>query len=210
MKITILTDNPDSWIIPYVNELVEKLSHTHEISHVYSSKDITCGDILFMLSCERIIKKHVLDLNKNNIVVHPSDLPKGRGWSPLAWQIVEGKNEIPVSLFEAIESVDAGPVYILDYIKLEGHELNDEIKHLQGKKTIEMVLRYVDEYPIVGIPQQSENATFYPKRKELDNELDIKKSIEEQFNLFRIVDNERYPIHFFINGTKYKLKIYKC
>jgi len=208
MKITILTDNPDSWIIQYVNKLVKKLSLHHEVFHVYSVGDITKGDILFILSCENIIKKSVLNLNKNNIVVHPSKLPEGRGWSPLAWQIIEGKNKIPISLFEAAENVDTGDVYILDYITLEGHELNDEIKHLQGEKTIEMITHYITQYPMIGNPQLGD-PTYYLKRKEHDNELDVKKSIKEQFNLFRIVDNERYPIHFFMNGIKYKLKIYK-
>jgi methionyl-tRNA formyltransferase len=208
MKITILTDNPNSWIIPYVDTIKNKLNNNHNVEHVLSYKDIKKGDILFILSCEKIIKKEVLELNKNNIVVHPSKLPKGRGWSPLAWQIIEGNNEIPISLFEAVEDVDAGPVYILDYIKLEGHELNDEIKDEQGKKTIEMVNRYVDNYPMEP-KQQNGVETFYQKRKEKDNELDINKTIDEQFNLFRIVDNERYPIHFIKNGIKYKLKIYK-
>jgi len=208
MKITVLTDNPNSWIIPYVDKLVKKLSLHHEVFHVYSVKDITKGDILFILSCENIIKKPILDLNKNNIVIHPSKLPEGRGWSPLAWQIIEGKNKIPISLFEATENVDTGDVYILDYIILDGHELNDEIKHLQGEKTIEMIIHYLTQYPLTRTPQ-SGNPTYYPKRKEHDNELDIEKSIKEQFNLFRIVDNKRYPIYFFIDGIKYKLKIYK-
>jgi methionyl-tRNA formyltransferase len=207
MKITILTDNPNSWIIPYVEKL-KNILNKHEVNHVFSHNNINSGDILFILSCEKIIKKETLILNKNNIVVHPSKLPKGRGWSPLAWQIVEGNNKIPISLFEAVEDVDAGQVYILDYINLEGHELNDEIKHAQGEKTIEMILKYIDKYPMVGVSQESK-PTYYKKRKEKDNELDVKKTIEEQFNLFRVVDNDRYPVHFIMNGIKYKLKIYK-
>ena len=69
----------------------------------------------------------------------------GKGWSPLAWQILEGSNNIPVSLFEAVEAVDAGDVYIVDYIRLEGHELNNEIKHQQGLITMKMVKKYIDE-----------------------------------------------------------------
>jgi methionyl-tRNA formyltransferase len=208
MKITILTDNPNSWIIPYVDIIKKELSITHYVSHVFSHNDVKEGDILFLLSCEKIIKKEILDLNNNNIVVHPSELPNGRGWSPLAWQILEGKNKIPVSLFEAVEDVDAGPVYILDYIELSGSELNEEIKDSQGKKTTEMVLSYVNNYPMDPKPQTG-TPSFYKKRKEKDNELDIDKSISEQFNLLRIVDNERYPIHFYKDGVKYTLKIYK-
>ena len=50
---------------------------------------------------------------------------------------------------------------------------------------------------------------FYSKRNKKSNELDVNKSIEEQFNLLRVVDNERYPAHFNLNGHTYVLKIEK-
>jgi methionyl-tRNA formyltransferase len=208
MKITILTDNPNSWILPYVDDLKKDLNR-HDVTHVYKTSDIVGGDIMLVLSCEKILKAEYLKLHKSNVVVHPSKVPLGKGWSPLAWQVLEGSNNIPVSLFEAVEAVDAGDVYIVDYIKLEGHELNEEIKHQQGLLTMKMVKQYINEFEsMVGIPQSGEE-TFYPRRRQKENELDIDKTIAEQFNLFRVVDNERYPAHFNLNGTKYILKIYK-
>jgi methionyl-tRNA formyltransferase len=141
--------------------------------------------------------------------VHPSKVPLGKGWSPLAWQILEGKNKIPVSLFEAVEKVDAGDVYLIDYIDLDGHELNEEIKQQQGLITIRMILKYIDNYTnIKGVSQNGEES-FYHKRDMNANEIDIDKSISDQFNLLRIVDNERYPAFFIRNGIKYTIKIYK-
>lgn len=208
MKITILTDNPNSWIIPYVEQLKKKISN-HSIIHIYSIDDIVGGDIMLILSCEKLLKSEHLKLHKSNVVVHPSKLPQGKGWSPLAWQVLEGCNNIPVSLFEAEEAVDAGSVYIVEYIMLEGHELNEEIKRKQGELTIKMVIKYIDEFDtIIGIPQSGEE-TFYPRRRQKENELDSNKTIVEQFNLLRVVDNERYPAHFYINKKKYILKIYK-
>jgi methionyl-tRNA formyltransferase len=209
MKITILTDNPNSWILPYVEELKKELSEMHDIHHVYKTTDIIGGDIMLVLSCEKILKLEYLKLHKSNVVVHPSKVPLGKGWSPLAWQVLEGSNNIPVSLFEAVEAVDAGDVYIVDYIKLEGHELNDEIKHQQGLLTMKMVKKYIAEFDsMIGIPQSGEE-TFYPRRRQKENELDVNKTIVEQFNLLRVVDNERYPAHFHLNEKKYILKIYK-
>ena len=209
MKITILTDNPNSWILPYVEELKKEFSELHDIQHVYKTTDIIGGDVMLVLSCEKILKSEYLKLHKSNVVVHPSKVPLGKGWSPLAWQVLEGSNNIPVSLFEAVEAVDAGDVYIVDYIKLEGCELNDDIKHQQGLLTMNMVTKYINVFgSFIGIPQSGEE-TFYPRRKQKENELDINKTIAEQFNLFRVVDNERYPAHFHLNGKKYILKIYK-
>jgi hypothetical protein len=42
------------------------------------------------------------------------------------------------------------------------------------------------------------------KKKEIDSI----KTIEEQFNHFRIADNENHPLWFELNGRKYFLKIY--
>ena len=143
MKITILTDNPNSWIMPYVEELKIKLQE-HQVEHIFNSNEIKKGDVMLILSCERILRKSHLSYHKSNIVVHPSKLPFGKGWSPLAWQILEKSNKIPLSLFEANEKVDDGDVYLLEYINLEGHELNDEIKNLQGSKTLEMIMKYIN------------------------------------------------------------------
>ena len=88
MKITILTDNPNSWILPYIEDLKKELSQTHEVMHVFKTSDIIGGDIMLILSCEKILKVEHLKLHKSNVVVHPSKVPLGKGWSPLAWQVL--------------------------------------------------------------------------------------------------------------------------
>lgn len=97
IKITIVVDNPDSWIMPYVDRLIAILrEQNHEVYFVQHHREIKSGDIAFFLSCGNIVPNETLSLNKNNIVVHESALPQGKGWSPLTWQILEGKNEIPM------------------------------------------------------------------------------------------------------------------
>lgn len=209
MQVTILTDNANSWIIPYVEQLKGRLSHLHDVRHIFRFSDIESGDVMFLLSCEKILPSKYLKLHSHNIVVHPSPLPQGKGHSPLAWQILEGVNKIPMTLFEAVEAVDAGDIYISDFIELEGHELNDEIKNLQGLKTIEMVEKYLENYTHIQGRQQSGNESFYPRRGPSDSKMSVDKTIEEQFDLLRVVDNERYPAFFVKDGHKYILKIYK-
>jgi methionyl-tRNA formyltransferase len=209
MLITILTDNPNSWIIPFVNELLNELKINHHVNHVYKASEINYGDIMFILSCEKILKPEYLKFHKKNIVVHPSKLPMGKGWSPLAWQILEGSNSIPISLFEAVEELDSGNIYLVETLELNGHELNEEIKQKQGLITIKMINYFIDNYnSLTGKPQIGEES-FYPRRSKKENEIDVYKSISEQFNLLRVVDNERYPAHFFYLGKKYILKIYR-
>lgn len=208
MKVQLLADNPSSWIIPYAEQLLHQLQENRiDVCLIHRHEEVERGDILCLLSCEKIFKQ--LQLNKHNLVVHESDLPKGKGWSPLTWQVLEGKDEIPVTLFEAVEQVDAGPIYGQEMLRLKGTELLPELKHLQGEATIKLILDFIEKYPNVTGRKQEGEATFYKKRSPKDSELDARKSLEEQFNLLRVCDNERYPAYFMHKGRKFKLKVYE-
>ncbi|WP_035289866.1 formyltransferase family protein [Clostridium sp. KNHs214] len=210
MLITLMCDNPNSWIIPYIEELKEEIKELgHKVRVIDDYKKITSGDLLFLLSCEKILPVSYMKMNKHNLVVHESDLPMGKGWSPVTWQVLEGKDTIPVTLFEAAESVDAGNIYLQEFIHLDGSELLEEIKHKQGLYTKKLVLEFIKRYPNVQGKSQQGEECFYPKRSPKDSQLDINKTIGEQFNLLRVVDNERYPAYFMLNGKKYIVKIYR-
>ena len=56
---------------------------------------------------------------------------------------------------------------------------------------------------------QHGKSSYYNKRGPSDSEIDIEKSILENFNLLRTVDNKRYPAFFCLQGKKYKLQIEK-
>jgi methionyl-tRNA formyltransferase len=162
-----------------------------------------------LLCCEKIVKPNVLRLNKHNIVIHESALPKGKGWSPLTWQILEGKNKIPIYLFEANEKVDSGPIYLKDEMNFDGSELLKQLKNTQGKKTIKLALNYVDNLNGMKGVKQTGKSTFYKKRTSEDSRLDLNKKLGDQFNLLRVCDNKRYPAFFDYLGHRYVIKIYK-
>jgi methionyl-tRNA formyltransferase len=208
MVIQVLVDNPNSWILPYTEKLVQNLIDLgHRALLLHDENEVVQGDILCLLSCEKIFKK--LHLNKHNLVVHESDLPKGKGWSPVSWQVLEGKSFIPVTLFEATSTVDNGRIYNQMTLELQGHELWPEIKDKQGIITQQLILNFVNEYPNNHSREQVGDATYYAKRTPEHSQLDFHKTIAEQFNLFRVCDNERYPAFFIKDGKKYILKIEK-
>lgn len=209
LKITILTDKT-SWMSKYNIELLNELTDLgHIVRIINCKKEIQEGDIAFFLSCFEIIESEKLKLNKHNIVVHESKLPQGKGWSPMSWQILERGNTIPITLFEAGEKADSGDIYLQDEIILSGYELIDEWQGLLAKKTIEMCMLFVKNHPNNISKKQKGQETFYKRRTPKDSELDINKTIKDQFNLLRIVDNEKYPAFFEIDGHKYKLRVEK-
>lgn len=174
-------------------------------------EDVPEGEMCFMLSCSKLVKPEILARSSHNLVVHESDLPKGKGWSPMTWQVLEGAEAIPVTLFEAAESVDSGPVYLKDSMALEGHELVDELRSRQAEATLRLCREFVQRYPEIvgrGVGQVG-GESFYRRRRPEDSRLDPHKSIAEQFNLLRVVDNDRYPAFFEWKGRRYILKIEK-
>ena len=126
-SISILSDNPESWIQPFCLSLAAELKNRGFVVDVYKdSKHLEKRDILFILGCQKILQSDALLLHKHNLVVHESDLPKGKGWSPMSWQILEEINKIRITLFEASRDMDSGLIYYQDIIHLEDHELVEE------------------------------------------------------------------------------------
>lgn len=209
--ITIFTDNKDSWFVEYGKILEEKLRQlNYQADYVFDKSDIRPGDICFLLSCSNIVDKSVLGLNRNNIVVHASDLPKGKGFSPLQWQILEGQNDIILTLFEAIEAVDGGDFYFKDNINFDGTELHDELRNRLAGKIIQMCVKYVIEYGEMKPKQQVGEENFYRRRTTTDDEIDVDRTIRDLFNHLRIADNDRSPLYFHHLGHKYFLRINKA
>jgi methionyl-tRNA formyltransferase len=209
MKIQLLTSGNDSWIVPYGIELQKNIiARGHSCKYLFDAEQVEDGDILVFLSYDKLYRK--LDLNRHNLVIHESDLPKGKGMSPLTWQVLQGETLIPITLLEATQELDAGNIYKQVWLNLKGNELNAELKEIQGLATIEIVLWFLDNYPNSSKGRvQNGESTFYKRRRAEDSQLNMDKTIREQFNLLRVCDNDRYPAFFYHEGCKYILKIEK-
>jgi len=178
---------------------------------VYEAQEIPKGDLLFILGCTFILPPEILLRNTHNLVVHESELPKGRGWTPIAWLVEGGSNRIPLTMIEAAKRVDAGPVYLRSEVALEGHELVSEIRALVIREIIEMCKRFVECYEeVVSMARDQEgDATYFPRRNRESSRLNPDMTIAEQFDKLRIVDNQNYPAFFDYRGKRYTLKIEK-
>lgn len=205
--ITVVGDTP-GWFDPFAQELVARINAGGDrAAFARTHAEIPSGHIAFYLSCSRITPPDVLARNSLNLVVHASRLPSGRGFSPLVWQVLEGSNEIGVTMIEAVEQVDAGEVFMRADMQLEGHELNGEMRGRLGKLIVHMCLQFLSAPNAPKAEAQVGEPTWYSRRKKADSRLDPSKTIAEQFPLLRVVDNERYPAFFDYRGHRYVLKI---
>lgn len=209
MRVTLLLSDQNHPIYPYISEWVNS-NPGHDIEVVHTIDGINSGNILFLISCSLFVNKAIRDKFDYTFVIHASDLPKGRGWSPHIWGILGGESKIVVSLIEAMDKIDTGDIWAQQEIILEGHELIDEINaKLFEAELLLMTLAISDIKKLVPKKQEGDPGVYFSKREPKDSELDISKSIDEQFNLLRIVDSERFPAFFIKNGIKYLIEIKK-
>jgi methionyl-tRNA formyltransferase len=209
-NISIVNDT-EGWCTKWCKVLEKEIIKAGDKCKLYFNyKDMPAdGDIAFYLGCTRLASANILSKNLLNIVVHASDLPQGRGFSPLKWQILEGANIITVSILEAGKLADAGKIFIKDKIIFEGHELLDEMQNILGKKCNSMCLNFLSQVNLALGKTQIGSPTYYNKRNIKDQRIDPYESIYSQFNKLRVADNIRFPAFFNINGIDYEIKIKK-
>lgn len=211
MTIAILTSDQGH---PVVKSLLgwqnNMSSKGHQVTLHFDRKELKGGDILFLVSCAQIIGESERKMFGSALVLHASDLPKGRGWSPHIWAIAGGADTITVSLIEAGDPVDSGAIWLQCHFELEGHELLPEINEKLFKAELELMTKAVEEHHNILPRQQTGDPEEYmPKRNLTHSRLDPEQSIARQFNLLRVVDNERYPAYFDYRGHRYIVKIEK-
>jgi methionyl-tRNA formyltransferase len=121
-------------------------------------------------------------------------LKKGKGWSPLTWQILE-----------VAEEVDSGPIISSGTDFIRRSDLVDELRREQVRVTINLWVSFVKEYlyviertkPQTGIP------TNYSRRFLKYSNIDLDLSLREQTNQFRVANNQRFPVWFKIEENRF-------
>ncbi len=183
----------------------------HTISLLRHKAELGGGEILFLISCSEIISAKDRQAFSYVLVIHASDLPRGRGWSPHIWEIVGGASSITVSLLEAQDQVDSGSVWQKLVVPIPKHALSDEINELLFEAESQLMDFAVSNiHSITPEPQDpSVMANYYPRRGPEDSELDAQKTIAEQFDLLRVCDPQRFPAFFKLHGHTYKLIVEK-
>ena len=211
MKISFLCSDENHPVNEYLREWILNYQETYKIELVRKVEDLSGGDLLFLISCSEIVSNQIRSNYTNSLVIHASDLPEGRGWSPHIWQLIEGKENIVLSLIEAEDTVDTGQVWQKLKIKIPKHFLWNEINEMVFMAEIELVDFAVNNFSkIESFPQDTvNNPKYYSKRTPEDSRIDPEKSIVSQFDLIRVCDPLRYPTFFEHLGCRYKLILEK-
>lgn len=211
MKITVLSSDPQHPVAQPLRRWVEVLlAKGHEAYLRYDRSLLTKGDLLFLVSCGQIVRPVDRAKFRHTLVLHASDLPRGRGWSPHIWSILNGEHRIVLSLIEADDPVDTGRIWLKTEFTLEGHELLPEINERLFMAEIHLMDQVVEKMDSIRPEiQTGDPGPYLRKRSPSDSQIDPNRTIAEQFDLLRIVDSNRYPAFFDHRGHRYLIKIEK-
>lgn len=128
-------------------------------------------------------------LNYECILFHMTDLPYGRGGSPLQNLIKLGHKRTVISAIKVVEEVDAGPIYLKKDLELNGTA--KEIFLRSSNIIFSMITEILRNFPT---PQkQVGEIVHFKRRKPKQSKLTNLKSIDELYDHIRMLDCEDYP-----------------
>ncbi len=126
------------------------------------------------------------------IIFHMTDLPYGRGGSPLQNLIIRGHDSTMLTALRCVEAMDAGPIYLKRPLSLLGTA--EEIFVRADKLVENMILEILETRPFPEA-QVGEPTIFKRRRPEDGNLVDVKTQAD-LFNFIRMLDAEGYPSAF--------------
>lgn len=210
MNISVLCSAREHPVFSHLTDWMLQQQSAHRVELVTDVRSLSGGELLFLISCSEVVDSTVRSLYCSTLVIHASDLPLGRGWSPHIWQVIEGRNRITVTLLEATEPVDSGDIWAQKTLDLDGSELFEEINEKLFRIEIALMDQAVRDFPHPAPrPQDSRLPSYYRKRVPADSRIDPTRSIAEQFNQLRVADSNRFPAFFDHRGYRYFITLSK-
>jgi methionyl-tRNA formyltransferase len=132
------------------------------------------------------------------VIFHMTDLPFGRGGSPLQNLIQRGHTETKISAFRCVAQLDAGPVYMKRSLSLEGSA--SEIFSRAARIIESMIEEILDTEP-EPIPQKGESVVF---RRRTPGQSNLREAcisnLKDFFDFIRMLDAPTYPLAFIEHG----------
>ena len=197
---------------PWNRDLADRLSHrTGETFHSINDPSQLTLEKLSAHGIRKIFFPHWSERIPASVyeafecvIFHMTDLPFGRGGSPLQNLIQRGYAETQISALRCVEEMDAGPVYLKRPLSLYGSA--EEIFLRASGVIEEMIVAILREDPA---PQPQEGKTVVFRRRKPE-ESDLYRApvqtLTEFFDFIRMLDAEGYPRAFLeIHGHRMEL-----
>ena len=180
------------------NDLVEHLQQQfpeYKFIHISTREDFTQEhlqeikpDKVFIPHWSYIIPENIWG-NFECIVFHMTDLPYGRGGSPLQNMIVRGHKETKISALRVEKGLDTGDIYLKKPLLLYGTA--EEI-YMRASGIIETMIEEIIHTNPQPQKQIGEPVEF-KRRKAADSDISRLNDLNTIYDYIRMLDAEGYP-----------------
>lgn len=205
MNIVIATIKP--WNIEYANQFKRKYADRYQIHIITDRKDLTYN-VLEKIQPQYVFFPHwswiipeKIHQDFDCIVFHMTDLPFGRGGSPLQNLIARGLENTKLSALKVDSGMDTGDIYLKEDLNLNGtaEEIFIRAANLIFTKMIPTIL---ETQPTAK--KQTGTVTNFTRRKPEESQLHSDMELTQLYDQIRMLDADGYP-KAFIEFGKYKL-----
>jgi methionyl-tRNA formyltransferase len=148
-------------------------------------------DYIFFLHWSHIIPASIYEKHEC-VLFHMTDLPYGRGGSPLQNLIVRGHTNTKLTALRVSAGLDAGPIYLQQPLSLLGtaREIFLRVGELMFVMIREILSTRPEPQPQVGDP------VYFKRRKADDGDIAGLSKLSETYDYIRMLDAEGYPAAF--------------
>lgn len=187
------------WHLP----LFDRLKIDDTANWKYVSNDIELEEVItstnpkyiFFLHWNWIVPEKIWSAHEC-VCFHMTDVPYGRGGSPLQNLILAGHTQTMLTALRMVEQMDAGPVYTKKPLNLDGAA--EEIYLRAGKLSVEIIQWMIAHNP-QPTPQEGQVVVFKRRKPEQSNLPNI-GNLQNAYDFIRMLDADGYPTAFIEYG----------
>jgi methionyl-tRNA formyltransferase len=183
----IISDYPGDWhLITKPDQLTQ--SRVRSLAPRY----------IFFPHWSESVPREILDLSEC-VCFHETDLPFGRGGSPIQNLVAQSIYDTKLSAFMMTNEMDAGPIYLQRPLSLLG--LAEEIYVRAAHAVAKMILEIVEHEP--SPTPQTGDAVVFKRRSPTESEVlaDRLETLDDMFDHIRMLDAVEYPPAFVRHGN---------
>ena len=181
-----------------------KLLKKDNIVYIKSKDDLTYDNLkkinpeyVFFAHWSYIIPAEIYE-NFNCVIFHMTDLPFGRGGSPLQNLLERGIYHTKISAIKCVKELDAGDIYLKKDFDIS-YGSAQEIYQRAGSIVSDMIDEIILTNP-EPLPQKGEVVSFKRRKPEQSNIIDL-QDLSKIYDYIRMLDAEGYPKAFIENHS---------
>lgn len=204
-KLNYLVVSHKSWTQKIFDETISKYSG--QWFFIEDKKELNITTInninpryIFFLHWSWKVPYEIIN-NYECVCFHMTDVPYGRGGSPLQNLIIRGHQQTKLTALQMTEEFDAGAVYLKEDLCLSG---NAEEIYIRATNLSATMIKQIIEQEISPIPQKGEVVNF-KRRKPDESKIPKLDSLLSLHDFMRMLDAEGYPKAFIeYQGFRYE------